>query len=270
MAIIALQSASSALTALNTALDVTSNNLANVNTTGFRSSRVNFQDLLYLERAQPGSESNSGEKRPIGLYVGLGVKAVGTQLNFTQGSEVATGNALDVTIEGNGFFVLQAPNSTYPGQKLFTRAGHFTQNKDGDLVMADSDGKRLNSSTITIPANATDITITSDGKVLYTQPGQQQQTEAGQISIATFINPAGLQQVGGTMFAETAASGEPQEGIPGTDNRGKLLSGYLEASNVDPTKELIELIKTQRAFEMNSQSIRAADETLRTVAQLSR
>ncbi len=266
MAILALQSAASGLSALNTALDVTSNNLANVNTTGFKSSRVNFQDLLYVERSQPGVENANGDQRPIGLYVGLGVKVSGTQLNFSQGSPI-TGNALDLMIEGDGFFKVKVEDSL--GKKAYTRAGHFVRNSTGELVLASSEGRRLEPS-IPLPADATSVQVTSDGKVLYTTVNDTTPQEAGQIKLVTFVNPAGLKQVGESLFAETAASGSPAEGDPGTDMRGRLMQGYTEASNVDPTRELVDLIRTQRAFEMNSQTIKAADETLRTVAQLVR
>lgn len=266
MAILALQSAASGLSALNTALDVTANNLANVNTAGFKSSRVNFQDLLYVERAQPGVENANGDQRPIGLYVGLGVKVSGTQLNFSQGSPI-TGNDLDLMIEGSGFFRVKVEDSL--GGTAYTRAGHFMRNKDGTMVLASSDGRRLDPS-ITIPADATGVSVTADGKVYYTQANNPAPQQVGQINLVTFVNPAGLKQVGETLFSETAASGQPVEGAPGADNRGRLMQGYTEGSNVDPTRELIDMIRTQRAFEMNSQTIRAADDTLRAVAQLRR
>ncbi len=267
MAILALHSASTGLSALNTALDVTANNLANVNTVGFRSSRVNFQDLLYIERAQPGVENNNGDTRPIGQYVGLGVKVSGTQLDFKQGSFIATGNPLDLTIQGNGFFSVAVEDSL--GGVAYTRVGSFTLNRDGELVLANSEGRRLEP-PITVPTEATSVSVTPDGRVMYTLAGEPEPQEAGQIETVTFANPAGLKQVGETLFTETSASGEPIGGEPGTDSRGQILGGFLEGSNVDPTKELIELIRTQRAFEMNSQTIRTADETLRSVAQLKR
>lgn len=269
MAINALQSASSGLSALNTALDVTAHNLANVNTPGFKASRVNFQDLLYIERAQPGSFNQIDDQRPIGLYVGLGVRVSGTQLDFTQGAPQATGRPLDVTINGAGFFRVTVEESLGNGGFAYTRAGNFTLNADGELVLANDQGHRLDPN-ITIPDNAQSITISSDGRVLVTVPGQTEPEELGPIELATFINPAGLKQVGENLFVDTAASGPPTTGIPGTEGRGSLQSTFLESSNVDPTRELIELIRTQRAFEMNSQSIRAADESLRSVAQLRR
>lgn len=266
MAINALQSSASALSALNTALDVTANNLANVNTTGFKSSRANFQDLLYIEKAQPGVENANGDQRPIGLYVGLGVKVSGTQLNFSPGNPIV-GNDFDLMIDGSGFFKLKVEDSL--GKTAYTRSGHFVRNSSGEMVLASSEGRRLDPS-ISIPPEATSIQVTSDGKVWYTQAGDPAPQEAGQIQLVNFVNPAGLKQIGETLFAETAASGDPVEGAPGTDNRGTIKQGYLESSNVDPTRELIDMIRTQRAFEMNSNTIRAADDTLRAVAQLRR
>jgi len=269
MAINALQSAASGLSALNTALDVVANNLANVNTPGFKASRVNFQDLLYIEKAQPGALNQNGDQRPIGLYVGLGVRVSGTQLDFTQGAQQATGRPLDVAVSGDGFFRVSVEDSVGPGGYAYTRAGNFVRNADGDLVLANDQGRRLQP-VIQIPDNASSVTIGADGKVLVSIPGQTAPTELGPIEIANFLNPAGLKQVGENLFVETAASGTAVIGVPGAEGRGTLQSNFLEASNVDPTKELIELIRTQRAFEMNSQSIRAADETLRSVAQLRR
>lgn len=269
MAINALQSSASALSALNIALDVSANNLANVNTAGFKSSRVNFQDLLYVEKTQPGSENGIGDQRPMGTYVGLGVKVSGTQLNFEQGADQFTGRPLDAMISGDGFFQVTVESDLGPGGRGYTRAGNFSLNSDGELVLANDQGRRIEPQ-ITIPPQATNITIGADGKVTYTLSGDTAIQEAGTIELATFVNPAGLKQVGENLYVETIASGQPNTGLPGLEGRGKLQQNFLEASNVDPTRELIELIRTQRAFEMNSQSIRAADDTLRSVAQLRR
>ena len=270
MAAIALQSAASGLSALSTNLDVVANNLANVNTEGFKASRANFQDLLYIEREQPGVETATGDQRPTGLYVGLGVKVSGTQVNFGQGAPINTGNDLDVFIEGDGFFQVQVEDSLAPGSIAYTRAGNFTLNADGEIVLANSEGRRLEP-RIEIPDNAIrPIQISADGRVQYRVAGSDQLSDAGQIELATFINPTGLKQLGANLFAETVASGAPQTGNPLEDNRGSLQQNMLEGSNVDPTRELIELIRTQRAFEMNSQSIRTADEALSTIAQLRR
>ncbi len=267
MAIIALQSAASGLSALNTALDVTANNLANVNTPGFKASRANFQDLLYIERAQPGTENVNSDQRPIGLYVGLGVRVSGTHLDFAQGSPISTGRDLDVAIEGTGFFRVQTEDAL-GGGFAYTRAGAFALNSDGEIVLANDQGRRLDPN-ITVPADAIrPVSIRPDGRVFVNQPGQVEPVEIGQIQTAAFINPSGLKQVGENLYVESAASGPPLIGNPGTDTRGTLVGSFLESSNVDPTRELIDLIKTQRAFEMNSNTIRAADQTLQNVANL--
>jgi len=269
MAVIALQSASSALNALNTQLDVLANNLANINTSGFKASRTNFQDLLYIERQQPGVENASNDQKPTGLYVGLGVKVSGTQQSFDQGAPETTGGPLDLMIDGMGFFKVTVESETAQGGVAYTRAGNFTLNSDGEIVLANSDGRRLEPN-ITIPDDAEGVTIATDGRVFVRVPGDADPQEVGQIELATFVNPAGLQQIGSNLWGETAASGPPIEGNPTEDNRGALLQGMLERSNVDPTRELIGLMTTQRAFEMNSQSIKAADETLRAIGQLRR
>lgn len=269
MAVIALQSAASGLAALNTQLDVVANNLANINTAGFKSSRANFQSLMYIEREQPGVENIHGDQRPTGLYVGLGVKVSGTQVNFEQGAPLPTGRPLDVMINGLGFFRVSVQDSVGTGGIAYTRAGNFSLNADGELVLANDQGRRLEP-IITLPPEARDITIGADGTVYYSQAGEAEPVEAGQIELATFINPSGLSQIGENLFTETVASGPPLVGEPGEENRGLLEQGMLESSNVNPTQELIEMIRTQRAFELNSNSIRAADETLRSVAQLRR
>jgi len=269
MAVLSLQSAASALSALNTSMDVTANNLANVNTAGFKASRANFQDLLYQERAQPGAENVNGDQRPTGLFVGLGVRVSGTQVDFTQGAPIASGRPLDVTIEGLGFFRVQVQDSLSADGIAYTRAGQFTLNADGQLVMVNDQGRRLQPD-VTIPDDATEVVIDSNGQVFVRQPGAVELTPAGQLETSVFVNPAGLKQIGENLFVETGASGEPITGQPGVDNRGQLRQGMYEASNVDPTQELINMIRTQRAFEMNSQTIRAADDALRTITQLRR
>lgn len=269
MAIIALHSAATGLSALSTNLDVIANNLANVNTQGFKSSRVNFQDLLYIERAQPGTENSIGDERPTGLYVGLGVKVSGTQLSFEQGPPITTERDLDIAIDGNGFFQVTVEPERAPGGIAYTRAGNLSVNSDGELVLANDQGRRLEPG-ITIPEATTGVTITRDGRVFAAVDGEAEPVEVGQIQLAGFINPAGLEQLGETLFAETAASGPPIVGNPDENGRGGIIQGFLEGSNVNPTEELIGLIRTQRAFEMNSQSIRAADEALQTISQLRR
>ena len=269
MAITALHSAATGLSALSTQLDVISNNLANVNTDGFKASRANFQDLLYVEKAQPGVENANGDKRPTGLYVGLGVKVSGTQVDFSQGSLINTGQELDIAIEGKGFFQVQVENDRAPNGIAYTRAGNFTLNQDGELVLANDQGRRLEPN-ITIPDQVESISISADGRVLALVSGDSQAQEVGQIQLARFINPTGLKQIGENLYAETDASGTPTTSNPTENGLGLLRQSFVEGSNVNPTRELIGLIRTQRAFEMNSQTIRTADQALQTVAQLGR
>lgn len=269
MALVALHSAATGLSALNTQLDVIANNLANVNTEGFKGSRVNFQDLLYQEKALPGTENANGDRRPTGLYVGLGVRVSGTEVDFTQGSPLETGNPMHVMIEGSGFFQVGVEDSKGVNGTAYTRAGNFTKNADGELVLATDQGRRIQP-IIQIPDDAIEVRIGSDGQVYALQPGQADPQVVGQFEIATFINPAGLKQIGENLYIETAGSGPPVTGTPTDSNFGTLRSGFLEGSNVDPTEELINLIRAQRAFEMNSNVIRAADDTLRAVATLRR
>ncbi len=265
MALVSLHSAATGLAALNTELDVIANNLANVNTSGFKASRVNFQDLLYQEKAIPGVENANGDQRPTGTYIGLGVRVSGTQVSFSQGSPLQTGNPLDLTINGNGFFQVLIEE----GRTAYTRAGNFNLNSDGELVLGTDQGRRLQP-TITIPPEAETITVLADGGVFYSLRDQEEPVEAGRLELAGFVNSAGLKQIGENLFLESAASGPPITSEPQQNGLGSIISGSLEGSNVDPTYELIKLIRTQRAFEMNSNTIRAADETLRAVAQLRR
>lgn len=274
MAIVSLHSAASGLTALNTQLDVIANNLANVNTQGYKSSRVNFQDMLYQEKAVPGTENANGDQRPTGLYIGLGVKVSGTQLNFSQGSLLRTDNAMDLAIDEGGadarsFFRVRVEPDRAPNGFAYTRSGNFTRNRDGDLVLANDSGRRLDP-PVNIPPEAVAVTVNTDGEVLYTTADSPTPQSAGRIALSGFVNPAGLRQVGENLFVETEASGPSVDGNPGEGGLGIIRSGVLEASNVDPTHELVELIRTQRAFEMNSNVIRAADETLRAAGQLRR
>ena len=269
MAIIAMQSAASALSALNTAMDVTSNNLANMNTAGFKASRANFQDLMYIEQQTPGVRNANNDQRPIGLYVGLGTKISGTQLDMKPGPPVQTGNALDLMIEGNGLFRVSLPPGIAPGGYGYTRAGQFTLNSDGEVVLATDVGRRLDP-TIQITGLYTSISVNSDGEVLVQRPSSPDPESAGRIKLTNFVNPTGLKSVGENLYVETGASGPAIEGQPSDEGFGQLKSGAYENSNVDPTTELVNLIRVQRSFEMNSNSIRAADQALQTIAQLHR
>ena len=269
MAIIALHSAATGLSALQTSLDVIANNLANANTDGFKFSRANFQDLLYQERAQPGVENANGDQRPTGLFVGLGTRISGTQLNFAQGPAQITNNELDLMIDGEGFFQVQVEDDVSEGGIAYTRAGNFVRNSEGDIVLATDQGRRL-IPNIQIPPDATGVTIGLDGTVSVTIAGNNTPQVIERIQLARFINPAGLLPLGENLYAPTAASGEAVVGDPLEEGRGGIRQGALEGSNVDPVIELVNLIKTQRAFELNSQSIQAADEALQTIGRLRR
>ena len=266
MSYIALNTAATGLSALSTSLDVTANNLANANTTGFKSSRVNFEDLFYQEFAQPGAPSSSTLQRPTGLYVGLGTDVSGTQLNFSQGATQVTDLPLDMMIEGDGFFEVEIPDDIAQGQG-FTRAGNFALNADGEIVMANSPGFRLHSD-VTIPSDASQIAVALDGTVTGMLPGGTEPTEFGTIMLTRFINPAGLQTRGNNVYTKTEASGEPLTTDAGQEGAGFIRQGALEASNVDPVTELVTLIKTQRVFEMNSQVLQAANETLKNISNI--
>ncbi|MCK4872222.1 MAG: flagellar basal-body rod protein FlgG [Phycisphaerales bacterium] len=269
MAINALNASATGLSALSTQLDVIANNLANVNTDGFKASRANFQDLLYIEKQQPGVRNANGDERPTGLYIGLGVKTSGTQQDFAQGAARQTGRQLDVMIEGDGFFVVTVEDSLAGGGVAYTRAGNFAVNSDGQMVMTNTEGRILDP-VIEIPDDAETIGININGLVTVRLPGQVDPQEVGRIELAKFINPAGLKQIGENLWAESPASGSATVGEPNTDGRGRVHQNMLEASNVDPTIELMNLIRTQRAFELNAQAIKAADDTLQQVSNLKR
>lgn len=268
MAITALHSAASGLRALSTQIDVLANNLSNAETTGFKRSRVNFEDLMYIADQQPGTTNAQGDVSPSGLFVGLGTKASNTELDLTQGSMNQTTNALDLAIQGNGFFPIKTMSGFGTGIG-YTRAGNFFINQKNELIVGLGEGYRL-VPPITIPAGSTNILIGNDGTIQATPPGSATPRQIAQLQLTQFVNPQGLQLLGGSIYQETNASGPPLTGTPGTNGLGLIQQGYLEQSNVDPVKELVTLIETQRAFEMNSQSIQTADQTLQTVAQLGR
>ncbi|MBI1367593.1 MAG: flagellar basal-body rod protein FlgG [Planctomycetes bacterium] len=268
MAILALHSAATGLSALSTQIDVISNNLANVNTAAFKSQRVNFEDLLYQDKAQPGTENANGDKRPAGIHIGLGVRISNTDTSFEQGSAIKTGNETDLMIDGGGFFAVDILQNEGDGIG-YTRAGNFFVNSDGELVLGNSDGPRIEP-PVTIPVEATKVDISSDGQVFATIPGTTEPQNVGQIQLSVFINPKGLRPIGGNIYVRTDAAGASGQANPGQDGAGKVVQGFLEGSNVDPVKELVELIKSQRAFEMNSQTIQAADQALQVVSNLRR
>ena len=268
MATVALYSAATGLRSLETQLDVISNNIANTNNNGFKASRANFEDLMYQYLQFPGKTNEEGDIAPIGLGVGYGTRISGTELDFTQGSAVPTNGPLDVYIKGDGFFQLKTPTGVGNGTGLaYTRTGSFFINPDGHLVLNGGDGYMLDPQ-ISLPTNATQIQISPDGRVSYTVPGNATPQQGPQIQLARFVNPQGLSQIGGNLYQTTGASGQPLLANPGENNTGQLQQGSLESSNVDPVKELVEMIKTQRAFELNSQTIQAADQMLQQISNL--
>lgn len=268
MATIALHTAATGMNAISTQIDVIANNLANVNTTAFKAQRANFTDLFYVELAQPGVENANGDERPSGIHVGLGTKVANTDFDFTQGSPIETGQPLDVMVDGNGFFAVDILDEAGTGIG-YTRSGNFFVNSEGQVVLGNGDGPLLVPG-LTIPPTATSVEITADGQVWVSEAGSPDPTNIGEIPLNLFVNPKGLVPIGGNIYVESEASGPPLEVTPGSEGAGTLLQGFLEASNVDPVSELVELVKAQRAFELNSQSIQAADEALQVVANLRR
>lgn len=268
MAITALHSAATGLRALSTRIDVVANNLANAETTAFKRSRLNFEDLMYLSLRQPGTTNAAGDVSPAGISVGLGTKISNSQLDLEQGSLENTSRPLDVGIQGQGFFKVKIMDSIGGGTG-YTRNGNFFVNNKNELVLGMGDGYRL-VPPVTIPANASDVSISTDGNIEVSIGGTGAKQTVGQLQLCNFVNPQGLQLQGGSIFTETKSSGPPTTNVPGNGGTGQLLQGFLEASNVDPVKELVTLIKTQRAFELNSQSIQTADQALQTIGNLRR
>ena len=247
--------------AQQTQLDVISNNLANVGTTGFKRARVAFEDLLYQNVRQAGANSSQQTQLPTGLQVGTGVKPVATPRMFTQGNLQQTGNQLDMAINGQGFFQVTMPDGT----TAYSRDGSFHVDANGGLVT--SNGFAVNPA-ITIPANAQSVTIGQDGTVSVIVPGQAAPQTVGSIQLASFTNPAGLEAKGMNLFSETAASGTASANTPGSNGLGLLSQGYLETSNVNVVEELVAMIQTQRAYEINSKAIQTSDQMLARLAQL--
>jgi flagellar basal-body rod protein FlgG len=239
---------------------VIANNLANVNTTGFKKDRAEFETLAYQTMTVPGAPSSAENRYAVGLALGSGVQMTGTARVNTQGAMSQTDNPLDLAIEGDGFFQVQRPDGTTG----YTRAGNFSLSAEGQIVT--SDGMRLQPE-ISVPEGATSVTIGADGTVSAQLQGQSAPTELGRIELARFVNPSGLQALGGNIYAESAASGTPQVGAPGLDGRGALRQGSLEGSNVNVVQELVDMIETQRAYEVNSKMISATDEMLRNANQ---
>lgn len=268
MAITALHSAATGLRALSTRIDVVANNLANAETTAFKRSRANFEDLMYLTLKQPGTSNAAGEISPAGIFVGLGTRISNTQLDLEPGSLESTGRQLDVGIQGNGFFKVKILDTISDGT-AYTRNGNFFVNNEGDLVLGMGDGYKI-LPPINIPSDATQVSIGNDGTVEVLRAGSVTKSVVGQLKISNFVNPQGLSMMGGSLYTQTEASGGPIDSTPGEGGVGTILQGFLESSNVDPVKELVTLIKTQRAFELNSQSIQTADQALQTIGNLRR
>lgn len=256
----ALYVSKTGLGAQNTQLTTISNNLANASTVGFKRDRAVFEDLLYQVQRQPGAQSTQDTQLPSGLQVGTGVRVVGTQKEFTVGSLQITDQALDIAIDGGGFFQILQPD----GNLSYTRNGQFQMNSDGQLVTA---GGLLLEPSITIPQDATQVTIGTDGTVTAALPGEPTPQQIGTIQTVDFINPAGLQAIGSNLFLETASSGDPQAGTAGEDGLGRLMQGALENSNVDIVEEMVNMITTQRVYEMNSKVVSTADQMMQFFTQ---
>jgi len=255
-----LMIAKTGLDAQQRRMSVISNNLANANTTGFKQDRLVFEDMLYQTIRQPGAQSSSNTQLPSGLMIGTGVRVVATEKMHTQGNIVQTDNALDMAIQGRGFFQILMPD----GGLSYTRDGTFQIDSTGQMVM--SNGYALEPA-ITIPQDTLSVTIGSDGAVSILQPGQSAPSVIGNIELADFVNPTGLQAIGENLYKETGASGGVVTGTPGLTGLGSIVSGALETSNVNVVTELINMIETQRAYEMNSKAISTADQMLQYAAQ---
>ena len=247
--------------AQQTQLDTIAHNLANVGSNGFKRGHVVFEDLIYQNLRQAGAASSEQTQLPTGLQVGLGVRPVATSRIFSQGNLQSTTNNLDVAIKGNGFFQIQMPDGTVG----YTRDGSFQVDPNGQLV---TNSGYVVQPGITIPANAQNVTIAQDGTITASMPGQSAPQNIGQLQLASFVNPAGLDPLGSNLFAETAASGGPSTGSPQSNGLGALQQGYVETSNVNVVEELVSMIQTQRAYEMNSKAIQTSDQMLQKLSQI--
>jgi flagellar basal-body rod protein FlgG len=244
-----------------TKLDAIANNLANVSTNGFKRAGVVFEDLMYQNLRQSGAASSEQSQLPTGLQLGLGVRTAATSRNFSQGNLAQTGGQFDIAIEGQGFFQVQMPDGTAG----YTRDGAFQVSSAGQIVT--SAGFTVQPG-ITIPQGARSVTVAKDGVVSVTLAGQSAPQAVGQLQLAQFINPAGLDPLGGNLYAETASSGTPGTGAPGANGIGGLKQGYIEGSNVNVVEELVSMITTQRAYEMNSKAIQTSDQMLQRLSQV--
>lgn len=253
--------AKTGMEAQQTKLDAVANNLANVGTNGYKRAGVVFEDLMYQNLRQTGASAGEGTVLPTGLQVGLGVRAASTTRSFTQGNLTQSGNVYDLAIQGQGFFQVQMPDGT----TAYTRDGAFQVDANGQLVTNAGDPVQPG---ITIPVTAQAVSIAKDGTVSVTLPGQAAPTVVGQLQTANFINPAGLAPRGGNLYTETAASGTPNVGAPNADGLGPLMQGFVEGSNVNVVEELVTMIATQRAYELNSKAISTSDQMLQRLSQL--
>lgn len=253
--------AKTGLEAQQTNLDVITNNLANVSTNGFKRSRAVFEDLLYQNVRQPGAQSSQQTNLPSGLQIGTGVRSVATERIFTQGNPQQTGNSKDLMVNGSGFFSVLLPDGT----AAYTRDGSFQSDANGQLVTASG---FVVQPAITVPANAQSITIGSDGTVSVTTAGTNGSSQIGTLQLTTFVNPAGLEAKGENLYVETSASGSPNTNTPGTNGAGVLMQGYVETSNVNIVEEMVNMIQTQRAYEINSKSVTTSDQMLQKLSQL--
>jgi flagellar basal-body rod protein FlgG len=244
-------------------IDVIANNLANVNTVGYKKSRADFQELLYQSVRAPGATSAEGSQIPSGIQVGLGVNPVAVQKLFQQGDFVHTGNSLDLVIEGDGFFQVLMPDGTV----AYSRSGAFKMDSEGRIV--NSDGYPLEPA-ITIPADTLTTTVGTDGKITILQAGNTSPVEIGQIEIARFINPGGLKSLGKNLYIPTGSSGEATTGNPGGEGRGTINQGFVEMSNVNIVEEMVNMIVSQRAYEITSKTVQASDEMLQTTNNMKR
>lgn len=260
----ALSTASTGMMAMELNVQVISNNLANMTTNGYKRQRAEFQDLLYDHVSRIGTQtSTQGNILPVGIDLGSGVKSVGTPRLMTQGNLAQTGGTLDIAIRGDGFFKVQLPDGTY----AYTRDGSFKMDNQGRIVTAQGN---VVQPALTIPTNSTGLTINAQGQVSVMPQGQTQATIVGQLTLTRFINQSGLLPIGDNLYQETPASGQPQDGNPGTDGAGDLQQGSLEQSNVDSVTEITNLITAQRAYEMNSKVISAADQMMQSTSNLMR
>ncbi len=240
---------------------VISNNLANASTIGFKKSRAVFEDLLYQNINQPGGRSAQDTKMPSGLMLGAGTKVIATQKIHTQGDMLTTDNALDLMIQGEGFFEVSMPD----GSSAYSRNGQFTMDEEGNMVTPGSG--YLIQPQVTIPPDALNIIVSQDGEISVTLQAQAEPAVVGQINVTNFVNPTGLEPIGQNLYIQTAVSGDPQEGVPGLEGFGMIVQGALETSNVNTTEELVNLIETQRVYEMNSKVISAVDQMLSYINQ---